>query len=42
MEIIYDGIPIGIRRVDTFGENTIMLELKAVIELEDVHLGRKQ
>ena len=40
MEIIYSGQPIGIRRVDFFVENKIMVELKAVIKLEDVHLAQ--
>lgn len=31
---------IGIRRVDFFAENKIMLELKAIIKLEDVHLSQ--
>lgn len=40
MTIFYDGIDIGKRRVDFFVEETIMLELKAVIKLEDVHLAQ--
>lgn len=40
MTIYYDGIDIGKRRVDFFVEDTIMLELKAVIKLEDVHLAQ--
>jgi GxxExxY protein len=40
MTIFYDGIDIGTRRVDFFVEETIMLELKAVIKLEDVHLAQ--
>lgn len=39
MPIFYDGIDIGTRRVDFFIENTIMVELKALCQLEDVHLG---
>lgn len=39
MEILYDGIEIGTRRVDFFVENKIIVELKAVIKLEDVHLA---
>ncbi|MBK6646588.1 MAG: GxxExxY protein [Anaerolineales bacterium] len=31
---------IGTRRVDFFVENLIMVELKAVIQLEDVHLAQ--
>lgn len=40
MSIYYDGIDIGTRRVDFFVENQIMVELKAVIKLEDVHLAQ--
>ena len=40
MEILYDDIPIGIRRVDFFVEDKIMVELKAIIKLEEVHLAQ--
>jgi GxxExxY protein len=40
MEISYKGEPIGTRRVDFFVEGKIMVELKAVIQLEDVHLAQ--
>jgi GxxExxY protein len=40
MSIYYDGNEVGKRRVDFFVENKIMLELKAVIRLEDVHLAQ--
>lgn len=40
MIIYYDEIPIGKRRVDFFVESRIMVELKAVIKLEDVHLAQ--
>jgi len=40
MTILYDGVPIGKRRVDFFVEDNIMLELKAVINLEDAHLAQ--
>ena len=40
MDIIYDGIKIGTRRVDFFVENKIMVEIKAVIQLEDLHLSQ--
>lgn len=40
MPIIYKERNIGTRRVDFFVENKIMVELKAVIELEDVHLAQ--
>jgi GxxExxY protein len=38
MKIFYDGVNIGTRRVDFFVEGKIMVELKAVAKLEDVHL----
>ena len=40
MNIFYDGIKVGTRRVDFFVEDTIMVEIKAVIELQDVHLAQ--
>ena len=40
MTIYYDGFDIGIRRVDFFVEETIMVELKALIKLEEVHLAQ--
>lgn len=40
MTIHYDGIAIGTRRVDFFVEDKIMVELKAVINLEDAHLAQ--
>lgn len=40
MDIYYKGIHIGMRRVDFFVESKIMVELKAVIQLEDVHLAQ--
>ncbi len=40
MEIYYDNIPIGTRRVDFFVENNIMVELKAISKLEDIHLAQ--
>ena len=39
MTIFYDGIDIGTRRVDFFVEDNIMVELKAVIRLDDGHLN---
>lgn len=42
MPIIYDGVQVGTRRVDFLIENEIMVELKAVIELEDVHLNQSK
>ncbi len=40
MEISYKGIVIGSRRVDFFVENKVMVEIKAVTQLEDVHLAQ--
>jgi GxxExxY protein len=40
MDILYDGQHIGTRRVDFFVEDEIMVEIKAVIQLEDVHLAQ--
>ena len=40
MEIFYKGESIGIGRVDFLVEGKIMVELKAVVQLEDVHLAQ--
>ncbi len=40
MLILYKGKKVGLRRVYFFVEKKIMLELKAVIQLEDVHLAQ--
>ncbi|MBL0237917.1 MAG: GxxExxY protein [Saprospiraceae bacterium] len=40
MDIYYRDEKIGKRRVDFFVEGTIMVELKALIKLEDVHLAQ--
>jgi len=40
MEIHYKGENIGLRRVDFFVEGKIMVELKAIVQLEDVHLAQ--
>ncbi len=37
MTIFYDSIDIGTRRVDFFVEDKVMVELKALEKLEDVH-----
>ncbi len=39
-DIFYDGIHVGTRRADFIVENDIVVELKAVIDLEDVHLAQ--
>jgi GxxExxY protein len=38
--IFYNGIDVGKRRADFVVENKISVELKAVINLEDVHLAQ--
>ncbi len=40
MQIKYKGFDIGTRRVDFFVEEKVMVEIKAVIQLEDVHLAQ--
>lgn len=37
MTILYDSIDIGMRRVDFFVENLVMVEIKALEKLENVH-----
>jgi len=38
--IFYDGIDVGTRRADFVVEEKISVELKAIINLEDVHLAQ--
>ena len=40
MPIFYKEEQIGIRRVDFLIENVVSLEMKAIIQLEDVHLNQ--
>ena len=40
MQILYKGKTVGERRVDFLVEERIMVEIKAVINLEDVHLAQ--
>lgn len=40
MEIFYKDENIGSRRVDFFVEGKIMVELKAIIQLDDIHLAQ--
>jgi len=40
MPIYFKGFDIGTRRVDFFVEDKIMVELKALLALEDVHLAQ--
>ena len=38
--IFYEGIEVGLRRADFIIENQIVVELKAVINMEDAHLAQ--
>ena len=38
--IFYEGIEVGTRRADFVVENQVIVELKALINLEDVHLAQ--
>ena len=40
MPIFYDEIQVGSRRADFVVENQVLVELKAIIKLEDVHLAQ--
>lgn len=40
MPVYYKGRQVGERRVDFYVENKIMVELKALIQLENVHLAQ--
>ncbi len=40
MPIFYEGEEIGTRRVDFFVSNKVMVELKAITQLEKVHLAQ--
>ena len=40
MPIYYEDIEVGTRRADFVVENKVIVELKAVIKLEDVHLAQ--
>ncbi len=40
MELNYKGEHVGTRRVDFFVEGKVMVELKAVVALENVHLAQ--
>lgn len=37
--ILYDGIVVGTHRLDLLVENTIVVELKAIRDLEDIHFA---
>ena len=38
--IYYDGVDVGMRRADFVVEEKIVIELKALINLEDVHIAQ--
>jgi GxxExxY protein len=40
MSIFFEGLLVGIRRVDFLVEDKIMVELKAVTKIEDVHFAQ--
>ena len=40
MTIFYEAVDIGTRRVDFFVEKFVMVEIKATIKLEEVHLAQ--
>lgn len=40
MPVNYKDLQVGTRRVDFLVENEIMVEIKAIIQLEDVHLAQ--
>ena len=40
MPLQYKGFEVGTRRVDLFVEDKIMVEIKAIVNLEDVHLAQ--
>ncbi|MDB4903075.1 MAG: GxxExxY protein [Mucilaginibacter sp.] len=40
MTIYYDGEDIGTRRVDFFVEDAVMVEMKAIVALEEVYLAQ--
>jgi GxxExxY protein len=40
MPIYYEGFEVGTRRADFIIEEKVMVELKAIIQLEDVHLAQ--
>ena len=40
MPIYYQEVEVGTRRADFLVENEVMIELKALIKLDDVHLAK--
>ncbi len=39
-KIFYDGVEVGTRRADFIVEDSVVVELKAIINLEDIHLAQ--
>ena len=39
-EVFYDGIKVGTRRADFVAENKLVVEIKALVALEDVHIAQ--
>jgi GxxExxY protein len=40
MPIHYKGFKVGLRRADFLVDNKIMVEIKAIIQMQDVHLNQ--
>jgi len=40
MPIYYEGFQVGTRRADFIVEEKVMVEIKAIVQLEDVHLAQ--
>ncbi|WP_323756378.1 GxxExxY protein [Roseivirga sp.] len=38
--VFYDGIEVGLRRADFIVEDSVVVELKALVRLEDAHLAQ--
>ena len=39
-EVYYDGIQVGTRRADFVIEDQLVVEIKAIVKLEDVHIAQ--
>lgn len=39
-DVFYEDIPVGTRRADFVVEDQVVVELKALVQLEDVHLAQ--
>ena len=40
VSVMYKGVPLGIQRIDFFIEEKIIIELKAVSEINEIHLAQ--